>query len=153
MYEPTIEADIIEKLEDARGEISEPYEVVKYYGASTPENVYMQAEAKLSRNSAFMVRVSNEDKIAGSTGARYYQVVYTIDVVVVGFNLKSKRNSKEPRIVYELKPIAIKNLGGKTVTLNDTKRGYEYVSGSNISLDDKVDLYLLTFNVKAQYTL
>lgn len=153
MYEPIIEEDIISKLSD--GAIAGlPFEVLRVYSGSDIGTIYNIAEAKLGSNgNAIMIRCGSETRVAGSTGAKFYQVSYQIEVILAGSTLKTKRNYTEPRNVYDLKEYCLNKLGGKQNEIDLSLRNYWYISGQDISVDDKIDLYLLNFEIKANYTL
>lgn len=152
MMEDVIEQGILDKLR--QGNYPATFEKLKFYGQSDIQNIYNQAEAKLgSVGSAVLVRVDSESRLPGTTGTKFMQVAYTISVVLAARSDKMKRNSNEPRLVYDLKKAVLQDVCGKTETLNNVVRGIEYTDGSNISIDDRIDLYLMNLKTKANYTL
>ena len=152
MMEDIIEQGILDKLQ--QGSYPATFEKLKFYGQSDIQNIYNQAEAKLgSVGSAVLVRVDSESRLPGTAGTKFMQVSYTISVVLAARSDKMKRNSNEPRLVYDLKKAVLQDVCGKTETLNNVVRGIEYTDGSNISIDDRIDLYLMNLRTKANYTL
>jgi hypothetical protein len=153
VFENYIENSIVNKF---KGVYAHGFriETIKYHKASEVQAVYSEVEAKLGgAGQAVMIGVGSEERKAGGQGGTYYQVSYPINVIIVGSSLKTKRDTSIDREVYKVKNLLKDNVFGMLIEMNEVPRKLHYVSGNNISMDDRIDLYIMNGKICAHYQI